>query len=239
MIDYNKLADDYARHRQVHPEVLKDLFAVANIRSTSRVLEVGCGTGNYIIMIQSLTGCAAWGIDPSDQMLAKAGSRESNVAFSLARAEALAQPSGLFDLVFTVDVIHHIGDRRRHFAEAWRVLRTGGRLCTVTDSEWIIRNRPVVSGYFPETAEHELRRYPRIEVLCEEMRQAGFSQLEEHDVEYPAPLTGIGPFRDKAYSALHLITQAAFERGLACLQADLRAGPIPNVSRYALVWGQK
>ncbi len=68
-IDYSRLASEYARHRRINPVVLRELVSIGNIRESSRVLEVGCGTGNYILELNFVTGCPSWGIDPSEQML--------------------------------------------------------------------------------------------------------------------------------------------------------------------------
>ncbi len=40
---YADLAQQYAWHRRVHPEVLRDLLQQSGIDAQSRVLEVGCG----------------------------------------------------------------------------------------------------------------------------------------------------------------------------------------------------
>jgi len=50
-IDYDNLADRYAIHRAIHLGVLKALLETSDIGRSSRVLEVGCGTGNYIIAL--------------------------------------------------------------------------------------------------------------------------------------------------------------------------------------------
>ena len=63
-IDYDKIATEYARHRQVHPRVLKNLLETSGVGKTSTVLEVGCGTGNYILAVESLTGAACRGDSP-------------------------------------------------------------------------------------------------------------------------------------------------------------------------------
>jgi hypothetical protein len=42
------MAPGYARWRTVHPQLLDDLIAYSGVRANSRVLELGCGTGNYI-----------------------------------------------------------------------------------------------------------------------------------------------------------------------------------------------
>jgi len=73
MIDYDKIVSDYARHRRVHPKVLEGLVTTGGIGAASKVLEVGCGTGNYIVAVQGLVGCSCWGIDPAEQMLSVGG----------------------------------------------------------------------------------------------------------------------------------------------------------------------
>jgi ubiquinone/menaquinone biosynthesis C-methylase UbiE len=236
-IDYDQLAADYARHRQVHPDVLLALCGAAT--PASRVLEVGCGTGNYIIALQSQVGCACWGIEPSPEMLSRAQERSTAVDFRLGRAEGLDLEPGSLDLVFTVDVIHHMTDRRAYYEQTYGILSPGGKVCTATDSEWIIRHRHPLSTYFPETVELELARYPRIAALRGMMAQAGFDQIAEHTVECTYPLADVQSYRDRAFSALHLISEDAFRRGIERMERDLQKGPIICTPRYTLLWGTK
>ena len=235
MMDYNAIAAEYAQHRKVHPGVLEGLLVGGNMGS---VLEVGCGTGNYIGAVHRLTGARAFGIDPSAQMLATARERAPGVALTEGRAESLPYPDGQFDLVYSVDVIHHVKDRPAYIREAHRVLKPGGQVCTVTDSEWIIRQREPLTTYFPESVAHELARYPSIADLRRWMEQAGFTRISEQMVEHRGEITDIAPYRDKAFSSLHLISPTAFQAGLLRMEADLAWGPIPWVSRYVLLWGQ-
>ncbi len=239
MIDYDKIASEYARHRQVHPEVLRNLLLTSSIGGASRVLEVGCGTGNYILALEALAGSSCWGIDPSDQMLSRARERSRTIHFQLGKAERLDFSSDFFDLVFSVDVIHHVGNRLAYFREAYRGLRAGGKVCTVTDSEWIIRHRQPLAVYFPETVEIELDRYPRMAELREVMERVGFGEVTENTVEFAYQLTDIQAYRDKAFSALLLLPEEAFQRGIERMEQDLRTGPIQCVSRYLLLWGTK
>jgi hypothetical protein len=85
-------------------------------------------------------------------------------------------------------------------------LKPGGGVCTVTDSDEIIRNRIPLSVYFPETIEIELDRYPPIVLLMEMMISAGFTTLYESAAEH-------------SYAMEH----------------DLMSGPIPVKSRYLLL----
>jgi len=182
-LDYDGMAREYAQHRQVHPEVLKDLISAGRLESGSRVLDVGCGTGNTVAALEDGVGCSCRGIDPSEQMLARARERTSRTILRRGRAEQLDCPDDFFDLVFSVDVIHHVSDRQAYALEAHRVLRKGGRICTATDSEEIIRRRQPISTYFPDTVDLELQRYPGISDLREMMSVAGFAELQETTVE--------------------------------------------------------
>ena len=110
-IDYDSIASEYARNRRVHPEVLRGLIETSQVSSDSHVLEVGCGTGNYVVALESLVRCGCWGIDPSEQMLARASERSEAIHFHPGRAESLDFPAATFDLLFSVDVIHHVADR--------------------------------------------------------------------------------------------------------------------------------
>lgn len=224
-LDYDQLAAEYARHRAVHPVVLREL--ARGIDDSSRVLEVGCGTGNYILALTGAAGCEGWGVDPSRGMLKRASVRTGSVRFSLGRGEDLGLPPDFFDLVFSVDVIHHVTDRDEYFAEAHRVLRRRGRLCTVTDSVDIIKRRVPLSQYFPETVERELQRYPAMAELRRMMKEAGFTDVSERTVEFHYQLQDLGPYRDRAFSSLHLIPDDAFERGLDRMQRDLEGAPYP------------
>jgi len=241
LIDYNKIASDYSTYRRnVHPKVLRGLLLTSGVGKTSKVLEIGCGTANYIIALETATGSTCWGLDPSEQMISVARKQSDKIEFLLGKAEQIDFQPNFFDLVFSVDVIHHVEGHLEYFHESNQVLKEGGKICTATDSEWIIRHRQPLATHFPETIEVEIARYPRIAKLRELMAQAGFIEINNDVVEFSFPLTDIQAFRDKAFSSLHLISEEAFQKGLKRLEQDIREkGHVLCISRYVLLWGTK
>ena len=155
------------------------------------------------------------------------------------RAETLPCADDACDLIFSVDVIHHVADQAAFYREAARTLRPGGLVCTVTDSKEIIRRREILAGYFPDTVEVELARYPRIVQLEAWMAAAGLVEFALVTVMEPYELTSAQPFHGKAYSSLHLIPEDAWRAGLERLERDLARGPVQGFSRYACLWGRK
>jgi SAM-dependent methyltransferase len=237
--EYDARADAYARHRRVHPGVIDNLIATAQLNAGTRVLDVGCGTGNYAAALSERCGCRVSGVDPSAGMLALARGAAPWQALRPGSAESLPFRDACFDVVISTDVIHHIGDRGSYFNEAARVLIPGGRIATVTDSREDIRRRRPLSSHFPETIAIEYRRYPSVTTLLREMVAAGFAEAFVTEVSLSYSLTDIKPYRERAFSSLHLIPEDAFTRGIERLEADLASGPISAISRYTIIWGTR
>jgi ubiquinone/menaquinone biosynthesis C-methylase UbiE len=123
--DRSNVALGYARFRHPDEAVVGLLHKLGRIDDSSHVLEVGCGTANYVRALHHRSNCLATGIDPSEQMLAVARREAPTLHFFRGAAEALPLSNSDFDLVFSVDVIHHVEDKGSAIAEAFRVLRSG------------------------------------------------------------------------------------------------------------------
>jgi SAM-dependent methyltransferase len=234
-IDHDEAARAYTQHRGPDPAVLAALIAVT--KPGSMVLEVGCATANYLSAVARETGCACWGVEQSEQMRTHA----ANGSFTILAgdAEHLQFANDTFDLVYSVDVIHHLGNRDEYFREVARVLRPGGRVCTVTDSEDDIRGRRPLSVYFPETVAIDVARYPSTRELDAAITAAGLTRDGLLSIAAPHLVRDIAPYRDRAYSCLHLIGEEAHREGLRRMEEDLALGPIEGVRPYTLYWASK
>lgn len=108
------------------------LFAAAAFPEGARVLEAGCGSGAVARELAGRPGIAAvTGLDPSPVFLARA--RElaagiANLGFEEGDARALPHPDGAFDAVVFHTCLSHVPRPEAALAEAFRVIRPGGRL---------------------------------------------------------------------------------------------------------------
>lgn len=130
---FNAHADRYARS-EVHRAgaSLPVLVEFAAPRPDDLVLDVATGTGNTALALAPHVASVV-GVDLADQMLAHARSRageegHTHARFEQASAEALPFADGAFTLVTSRHAPHHFRHLDRFLAEAFRVLRPGGRL---------------------------------------------------------------------------------------------------------------
>jgi SAM-dependent methyltransferase len=237
--DYERMAGAYGRHRTAHEPLVQALVDGARLTETSRVLEIGAGTGNYSGALRELVGCRCSAVEPSAAMREIAERRGLDVTVKAGSAEALPFEGASFDFAFCVHVVHHVKDRAAFFTEAFRILDEGGTFCVATESEAMIRARYPQSEYFPDSATADLARYPRIAELERMARAAGFREWRESRLEIAIPVASADPYEAKAFSSLHFVPDAEFEAGLRGLKADLARGPMVARGGFALLWATK
>jgi len=109
----------------------KELIAMANIKSSDAVLDIGCGTGKLTLELSLLAHeGTVTGIDPSGEMLAKAGEisgGRDNMRFLLVPAQSMGF-TGEFDLVFSNSALQWVPEQREVIGRVYRSLKKGGRV---------------------------------------------------------------------------------------------------------------
>ena len=152
--------------------------ALIALEAGQTVLDLGSGGGIDVLLSARRVGPTgkAYGLDMTDEMLALARENQrkagaANVEFLKGTIEAIPLPDNSVDVIISNCVINLSGDKDRVLAEAFRVLKPGGRFA-VSDV--------VVRGAVPDV----IRQNMELWIGC----VAG--ALSEHD--YVAKLAGAG-----------------------------------------------
>jgi len=109
--------------------------AVADLRPGETVLDLGSGGGLDVLLSARRVGPSglAYGLDGSADMVSLASANADraavrNVRFLVGHIEDIPLPEGHVDVVISNCVVNLSADKPRVLAEAFRVLRPGGRL---------------------------------------------------------------------------------------------------------------
>ena len=162
-----------ADRHEATDRLVRELVAYAAVPHGARVLDVGCGIGGPALYLAGPLGCTVVGVTLSAQQAARAAekAREAGLGdraeFHQLDALSTGFPDASFDVIWAVESLMHIADRDAFFAEAWRLLRPGGRLAIAT---WSVRDGAL------DADERNL-----VDLILKHQVMPSFSSLEEHE----------------------------------------------------------
>lgn len=156
--------------------------AISALEPGQVVLDLGSGGGIDCFLAAKMVGPAGkvYGVDMTPEMISLARKNQAkvgatNVEFRLGEIEHLPIADGTVDVIISNCVINLSPDKDQVFAEAFRVLKPGGRL-QVSDIVW---TEPV-----PEAIKEDMEQWAgciagalQEEEYLEHIRRAGFEQV--------------------------------------------------------------
>jgi ubiquinone/menaquinone biosynthesis C-methylase UbiE len=241
-IDYNKAAETYDNTRSASARVVEAFHRKIGFSQETKVLDFGCGTGNFLFEIQSRYGATCFGVEPSDEMSKKAAAKSAQLTIRSGNHADIPFADGFFDFIYMTDVIHHIPDLALMFSNLNTKLKPGARVCVVTESHEQINAR-WYNHYFADIEKIEGGRYPAVPAIVSSAAACSLScdSIEilncpdEHVVENGF----IENVRQKNYSMFRLLEERAFDEGFNKLCHDLGKVIVSSGGGLTLVWLKK
>jgi Methylase involved in ubiquinone/menaquinone biosynthesis len=239
-MDYNILSQEYDLTRNINVDSLKRILSKTNFTHDTIVLDFGCGTGNYTCAVKKLTNAIVYGAEPSDGMREKAIAKEMGITFLKGDHTNIPVEDNSIDLLYMTDVIHHVPDLRSMFSEFYRVLKSDGRVCVLTESHKQIESR-FWSAYFPATVTAEQNRYPDIDTIIESANECGLVLDEIAVTDHPHQIQITPEFvnlvENKGFSMFRLISDTDFDNGLSALKHDFEKNIVIDTNHgESFIW---
>jgi len=177
--------EDIGQHSWVTAEDLRRDLAMLKLNANERLLDLGCGPCGPLTFIVKSVGCTGIGVDINAAAIAAGRRRaaglglEHRLTIQQADLDApLSLATGTVDAVISLDVILHLRDRLRAFADIARVLVPGGR--------FLFTDAGVVTGSIT-SEEVALRSMHGFAQFCapgfneRTLEEAGLTLLESQD----------------------------------------------------------
>lgn len=152
---WSRFVDDYDKRREYVGGIELDTLMKRRFeeqQDLGEILEFGCGTGDFTrcVVAQSKSVLAT---DFSSQMVSameRIFADDSKVKVQQANCHATDFPDGSFDTVMMSNLIHVIPEPQKAIAEAYRLLRPGGKLllsCFTVENTAVWHKLALLSRY--------------------------------------------------------------------------------------------
>ncbi len=226
--DFDEFALVYSKYRYPNEKLVEHI--TNRIRYADRILEVGCGTADYLSILSELLYAHGFGFDTSPSMISEGSKKNQRIELAIADANGpFPYGNSEFDFVFNINLVHYISDLENLFKESFRVLHCQD-----------ISERTLTS-YFPETLDIDRGRYPGNSSIISAMKKAGFEGIYTTKVKtsFEFKKQHFEQYRNKAYSSLRLIPEESFEEGIKRLGSDMERGLVLGKKAYTQIWGIK
>jgi len=198
------------------PALTKKAVETAKIPEEAKVLDVGCGEGDTVAMLQEQFGYQATGADSSKKMIDKGKARHKGSDLRCMEAEFLDFESKQFDAVFMECSLSVFRLQEDAAFEAYCVLKPGGKLII---SDLYLKNPdPLAVAKMIKESDEKANR-PKKEGACGENEKPSYVMLDGAFVtdELLAMLEETGftleHFSDESEGLAGFAAQAIMEHG--------------------------
>jgi tocopherol O-methyltransferase len=167
------------------------MMEAADITSTDKVLDAGCGVGGSSIFMASILGCKVTGITLSERQVQQAvvNAKQKNVEaftdFKVMNYCATDFPAASFDVVWGCESICYADSKEQFIKEAYRLLRPGGRLIVADGfvTDFANNENPIIRKWLDGWQVNYLESPGRFQSF---MQQTGFTNITYRNISREA-----------------------------------------------------
>ncbi len=132
-----------------------------------KLVDIGCGYGATAALLAARHGVAVTGFTLSEAQWRIAAARAGALDFKCRDWLDNGLPDASFDRAYAIESSEHMVDKARFFAEAWRVLKPGGRF--------------VVCAWLSRTEPNRMEVRHLLEPICREGRLPSMGTREDYE----------------------------------------------------------
>lgn len=230
--NYDSVSTNYDFSRRAGKDDSELLLKLLAPLSDAFILEVGCGTGNYLERIKEKPALLI-GLDVSQNMLVKARSKLPDIRLIRSKAEYLSFSDHTFDAIYCIQVLHHISDKNQITSEIFRTLKRGGKFVLQTCSHEQLLTF-CFYHYFTHAREIDLKRFPSINDIHDILASAGFKEISFHscridDAVDDNPSSYLEKYARDGCSSFAFLTKEEVEEGCKKISQDINSGKVAEV----------
>ena len=186
------------------------MIETAEIKSTDKVLDAGCGVGGSSIFMATVLGCKVTGITLSERQVqhAKENAAKKNggglVDFKAMDYSATDFPDASFDVVWGCESICYADDKEKFIKEAFRLLKPGGRLVVADGfvTDFTNNENPIISQWADGWQVNYLESPERFQNF---MQAAGFTNINYRNISKQASHSSRRLYRFYFLAKLYLL----------------------------------
>lgn len=242
-MDYKQLAERFASTHTVNYHIFFELITYFPPKSKIKVLDFGCGSGNYIKAMCTYTNYNIYGVEPCEEMITYARKQNPNIPIKTGNHLSIPYPDNFFEYVYMTNVVHQIPNISDMYKEIYRVLKPNGILCICTENRCQLLSKYWIK-YFPSIIIKDLQRFPSISKLKKSANKQNFTTTK---------ITFVGEKKwcyitkflllqilKRSMSVLNLISDKEYEAGTQKILRAYRKGKVQFSNRgYTFLWLKK
>ena len=219
--DYSKI---YLAHRVADIGLLDAVIVNLQFKKGMRLLDFGCGTGNYLLTLQEKGYTNLFALDKDEKMINIATER-TGVTVKIGSHLDIPFEDSFFDSIMLVAMIHFVDDLDSLFVNLSRVCKKGGRIVIVTQSHKQVDAR-FYNKYFPSLAGIDKQRYHEPESIISVAKEKGFfTQAIQDYISGQDLLIDDNYFnlvKEKSFYVLRLLSDNEFDKGMVLFEQELK-----------------